>query len=492
MSELILEKNVLPKDWIEVDFPDVVFFQEGPGLRSFQFTDQGMKVINVTNIVNGKLDLSNTKKYISMDEFKKKYSHFAVEENDIVMASSGATFGKMAIVSKINLPLMMNTSVIRIHPLNPNNLDRKFLKYFLQSELFKKQIRKFVTGSAQPNFGPTHLNKTKILITPLNKQKQIGNKIDNLFLNSNLIKKKLNKNLNYLLNFKNSVLQSAFTGNLVNSDPNEIPVNVIPKIQKKSTGKKATTNIIMGKYALSVGKPDVTPPKNWKWVPLLHISELASGHTPKRQNPNYWNGKIPWITGSDAGKHDGSYIVETKEYITHEGVENSGAVVLPKNTVCLAREASIGYCVLLGKPMATNQRFVNFICGKNILPKYLMYLFLFERNYMYKFKEGSIFGTIYFPSVKAFHVCLPPINEQKRIVEKIDNIWSLSKKIEHDITSKFTSLESFEKSVLKHAFEGKLVPQDPKDESVEILLQKIKHEKEQLKQKTSRKSKNVK
>jgi len=159
--------------------------------------------------------------------------------------------------------------------------------------------------------------------------------------------------------------------------------------------------------------------------------------------------------------------------ITQLGVDNSAAVILPKDTVCLAREASIGFCVLLGKPMATNQRFVNFICGDSLLPKYLMYLFLFERKYMFRYKEGSIFGTIYFPSVKAFHICLPPLNEQKRIIAKIEQLWSFAKKNENDVFDRINTLSSLEKSVLKQAFEGKLVPQDPNDEPASKLLAKI-------------------
>ena len=70
------QQLVLPKGWIEVNFPDVIFFQEGPGLRTYQFTEKGMKAINVKNIVKGKLDISNTKKHIDLAEFKKTYSHF--------------------------------------------------------------------------------------------------------------------------------------------------------------------------------------------------------------------------------------------------------------------------------------------------------------------------------------------------------------------------------------------------------------------------------
>jgi type I restriction enzyme, S subunit len=173
------EEIVVPKGWKLLYFPDVVFFQEGPGLRTFQFKKSGMKVVNVTNLVDNYLNLSKTDRHIDLDEFHKKYKHFAVNEGEILMASSGATFGKTAWVRKQDLPLMMNTSVIRLHN-NSNDLDLKFLWYFLKSEFFLGQIKIMITGSAQPNFGPTHLKKSKILLPSTPTQKQIVTKLDHI------------------------------------------------------------------------------------------------------------------------------------------------------------------------------------------------------------------------------------------------------------------------------------------------------------------------
>ncbi len=80
------------KAWPLQPLPEVIFFQEGPGLRKWQWTEDGMKVINVTNILgDGRVDTNNTSRFISLTEFGEKYSHFAVENGDIVVASSGNT-----------------------------------------------------------------------------------------------------------------------------------------------------------------------------------------------------------------------------------------------------------------------------------------------------------------------------------------------------------------------------------------------------------------
>ena len=105
--------GVIPEDWEATTLPNICWFQEGPGLRQWQFTTSGMKVINVTNLENGFLNLNRTDRHISIPEFNKMYQHFAVDAGDIVMASSGNSYGKIAVVRQQDLPLVMNTSVIR-------------------------------------------------------------------------------------------------------------------------------------------------------------------------------------------------------------------------------------------------------------------------------------------------------------------------------------------------------------------------------------------
>ena len=168
------------QNWKIARLPEYVFFQEGPGLRKWQWTNDGMKVINVKNIrADGGIDLSNSDRYISREEFTQRYSHFAVEEGDIIVASSGNTYGKVARIQAHHLPLMMNTSVIRFHPLSPTSLNQDFLFAFLRSDLFRNQVESFVIGSAQPNFGPSHLKHMEIPFPPLSTQRKIGSILGN-------------------------------------------------------------------------------------------------------------------------------------------------------------------------------------------------------------------------------------------------------------------------------------------------------------------------
>lgn len=166
--------------------------------------------------------------------------------------------------------------------------------------------------------------------------------------------------------------------------------------------------------------PDGPAPPHWRWVALTDIARLESGHTPSRRHPEWWGGDIPWLSIRDARDHHGRRIDHTAEHTNKLGLENSSARLLPADTVCLSRTASVGYVVVTGRPMATSQDFVNWICSDQLLPQFLQYLLVAEGEDLLRFASGSVHQTIYFPEVKAFHVCLPSVKEQRRIVALLD------------------------------------------------------------------------
>jgi len=183
----------------------------------------------------------------------------------------------------------------------------------------------------------------------------------------------------------------------------------------RTGGREATTGVIPGRVALSVGCPDLEPPKGWKWTSLSSVAQLESGHTPSRKHPEYWDEGIPWIGIKDATENHGRILSDTYQHVSALGLENSSARLLPANTVCLSRTASVGFVVVMGRPMATSQDFVNWVCGPNIEAHYLKYVLLAENEALWRFASGTTHQTIYYPEAKAFHVCLPPLAEQKAI-----------------------------------------------------------------------------
>lgn len=163
-------------------FPEILFFQEGPGVRNHQYTTSGVKLLNVSNLRNGKIDLTTSDRYISENEAFNKYSHFLCDPNDFIIASSGIKIdsfnSKMGFIHQSDLPVCMNTSTIRFKVLNKEVLEIRYFMYYLKSIVFKKVLTKVVTGSAQLNFGPSHLKNMSISLPNLDIQKNIVQRLD--------------------------------------------------------------------------------------------------------------------------------------------------------------------------------------------------------------------------------------------------------------------------------------------------------------------------
>lgn len=222
----------------------------------------------------------------------------------------------------------------------------------------------------------------------------------------------------------------------------------IPDRASRTKGRDATLGVIPGRFALSVGRPDLPEPRDWKWSPLSDVAQLESGHTPSRGEPSYWNGGVPWIGIKDAVDHHGRTIKETYQKVSHLGLENSSARLLPERTVCLSRTASVGYVVVMGRPMATSQDFVNWVCGPALEPNYLKYVLMAERDSLLRFASGTTHQTIYYPEAKAFHVLLPPVYEQRRILAVLG---TLDDKIELNRRTNET-LEAMARALFKSWF----------------------------------------
>lgn len=190
--------------------PSIVWFQEGPGVRNHQYASHGVKLLNVANLRDGKLDTSNTDRYISETEAFGRYRHFIVDAGDLIIASSGIKVEyfeqKMGFANKDQLPLCMNTSTIRFKPIDPSVIDMQYFMYYLKSDDFKRQLERNITGSAQLNFGPSHLKRMTIPVPSIMVQKQFSQfvrQVDKLRFD-------VQQQIDKLELFKNSLMQEYF------------------------------------------------------------------------------------------------------------------------------------------------------------------------------------------------------------------------------------------------------------------------------------------
>ena len=101
----------------------------------------------------------------------------------------------------------------------------------------------------------------------------------------------------------------------------------------------------------------------------------------------------------------------------------------------MSRTASVGYVVKMGRPMATSQDFVNWVCTDVIDPDWLKWLFVAERRALHRFGKGSTHTTVYFPEWLSLHVALPSIEEQREIVVRIDCLMDYADELEDRLLS---------------------------------------------------------
>jgi type I restriction enzyme S subunit len=165
-------------------------------------------------------------------------------------------------------------------------------------------------------------------------------------------------------------------------------------------------------------------PSHWPLVPLRYVAELGTGHTPDRARPEYWEDcDIPWVTAADLSSRPSEFepLIETAQHVSALGVANSAAVVHPPGTVMFCRTASVGLLTVIGRPMATTQAFVSWSPGPRLLSRYLLYVLAAMRPELFRIAYGSTHHTIYMPDLEALRIPLPPLHEQRRIAEFLDD-----------------------------------------------------------------------
>jgi type I restriction enzyme S subunit len=321
---------------------------------------------------------------------------------------------------------------------------------------------------------------------------------------------------------KNSILQMAVQGKLVPQDPNDEPASIllqrikaekqelikagkIKKDKKSSEIFRGATHNLPYAYCEQIGKEirdisDEIPfeiPDSWEWVRLGSICEIARGGSPRpikqflTDDPN----GINWIKIGDSDK-GGKYINETKEKIIPEGMSKSRFV--HRGDFLLTNSMSFGRPYILNVDGCVHDGWLVLSGYQTAYDKDFLYYLLASSFAYYQFCEvfsGAVVKNLNSDKVACALFPLPPINEQHRIVAKIEEllpyIERYGKAEEHLTTLNTTFPEALKKSILQEAVQGKLVPQNPDDEPASVLLERIRAEKQELiKQGKIKKTKN--
>ena len=195
-------------------------------------------------------------------------------------------------------------------------------------------------------------------------------------------------------------------------------------------------------------------PKGWCCTSLEKVASWGSGGTPSRNVERYFQGIIPWVK---TGELERKYIRETEEHISEEALNNSSAKIFPKGSVGIAMYgATIGKLSIWGIDASTNQACAVGIPTVAINNEFLYYYLLSERQSLIKAGKGGAQPNLSQGIIKEWPINLPPLNEQNRIVAKIEELFSeLDKGIENLKTAR-AQLKVYRQALLKQAFEGKL------------------------------------
>jgi type I restriction enzyme S subunit len=364
----------------------------------------------------------------------------------------------------------------------------EFVSYFINSI----NLSSWVTGTAQPKLNQANMNKIPIPIPPLNEQKRIVEKIEVLFSKINFLTESINKTKQQLIRYRQSILNSAFEGELTSNwrknNPNvKSAFELIEEIQ----------NNRIQQFELELDKKKQNKlKKNLKISVLGQNPQIKSWINVKLENLVYIAGRIGWrglkadeytLDGplflSAYNLHDGGIVdFNQVNHISNDRYKESSEIQLQNNDILLIKDgAGIGRISIvknLVQPATVNSSLLVIRSNEAFVPEFLFY-FLYGPKLQNIAKQritGSAIPHLFQRDIKKFQLSLPPIEEQNEIVKTIQNALTNIIKIDENLSNELSELRGLKSSILKQAFEGKLVPQDPNDEPAEILLKRIKQD----------------
>lgn len=420
----------IPDSWEWVRFEDVFEIARGGSPRPIkQFlteSDDGINWIKIGDTdIGGKYILCSKEKIIPEGLSKTRL----VESGDLLLTNS-MSYGR---------PYILKTSGA-IHDgwlvLSPylKQTDKEFFYYVISSAYVHNEFARTVSGGVVKNLNKDKVKKIIIPLPPLAEQHRIVAKIEELQPDIDAYDKAQTEIRTIEQRFpeamKKSLLQYAIEGKLV------------PQRKEEGTAKDLLAAIRAEKAQLIKEKkikkskplPEITDeekpfdiPDSWEWVRLGELGEWCSGATPSRQHPEYFGGNIPWLKTGDL--NDG-YIKKVPESITNEGFQHSSTKINPIGSVLIAMYgATIGRLGILQIPATTNQACCACELFYGTYNKYLFYFLLANRKNFIKQGAGGAQPNISKAKIIDTTMPLPPMEEQHRIVAKLEELLPLCQQL---------------------------------------------------------------
>ncbi len=415
----------LPKGWVKCVLGDVLYLQNGYAFNSKDYADIGIDIIRISDIQDNKVTTEKSVKYNKKNIDKCFY----VIKGDLLLAMSGATTGKTGVYLSDEISYL-NQRVGNLKIYSEEVLLPKYRNYFITNK--RKEIERKAYGGAQPNISKQLIESLVLFLPPFNEQKRIVAKIEDEF-------EKIDKGIEKLKLAKEQIKQYK--------------QSVLKKYLNLKSGQVVTLN-------------DVT-------------TKINDG---THKTPLYLDDGIPFISVKDIKNKqicfdDCKYISSQEHSILYKRCNPEIGDVL------ITKSGTIGRTAIIN----TSKIFDLFVSVALIKPnkdmitsKFLMYSL---DNYIANIDinsqiKGGVIKNLHIEDIKKIEIKLLSISEQQKIVEEIEKRFAVADNVIEIVEENLKKAEQLKQSILKKAFEGKLVPQDPNDDPASILLEKIKSERE--------------
>jgi len=487
-------ESELPEGWVETTLEELLVSLESGsrpkgGVRGIA---DGVPSIGGEHLkYDGGFEFKNIK-YVPRS-FAHAMSKGQIKAGDILIVKDGATTGKTSFVTK-DFPL--KNAVVNEHVFicrASKEIFSRYLFWYLYSGEGSKRVLENFKGSAQGGINKTFAENTLVPFAPFAEQQRIVAKLDTVLARVNNCKTRLDKIPTLLKNFRQSVLAAAVSGELT-KEWRQVNHN-LSEVKTKSV-KKKRRNILDDKtndYDL------FDLPTKWKWKTVSDVSDIKGGkRVPLGHKLVSYNTSLPYIKAGDLKK--GTVLKNKLEYLLPETQSIIKRYIVAKGDVYITNVgAKIGDAGIIPGDLDGANLTENALKMCNLEGVMNTYLSMWLRSPVaQEFIQQTILsaaqGKLALGRVEVFPLPLPPIEEQKEIVRKVEELFHFADSIEARYQKAKAWFDKIPQAILAKAFKGQLVPQNQTDEPANVLLERIKKEKKQLtkpKTKTTSKTKKL-
>jgi len=427
------EKYNLPEGWIWTTIGDIAILSSGGtpdrGNRSYFNGD-------IPWVKSGELNrgiITKTEENITLEALENSSAKI-VPSGTLLIALYGSTVGKLAFLG-INATTNQAVAALK----TTNSFESKYLYYYLlhnRERLLQKRV-----GGAQPNISLKILQIFPIPLASLFEQKIVVRQIESLFSKLDEAEKGLRISNYGLKIYRQALLKDAFTGKLTNK------------------------NVIEGKL-----------PDGWKIIIISTISNVVRGGSPRPAGDlRYYEGNIPFLKVKDLTKDEKVHLT-TFEYTIKEAGLVKTRIIRPGTLLLSNSGATLGIPKICLIDSTINDGIAAFLDLDDRSIYYLYYFFLFNTQKLRDMSMGATQPNLNTTIIKNIKLPYCSFDEQKHVVEIIESRFTLVENLEKTVNSVLNEITALRHSILKKAFEGKLVNYTS-DESVENLLKNIQKEK---------------